>query len=96
MDTTAVWELGEQGRDQRADSVKARADVVDASVTAVHSLFLHPTPVGVAMAPHLHVDIVGWPDLLEVQRMWVEVQRMGATEVAAAASLHLAVEARWP
>jgi hypothetical protein len=82
MDTADVWRLGQQVRGQRPENIKARADVFAAKVTVVHSLYLSPTSVGVAVAPHLHVDIMGWPDLPEVQRMW-------ATEVAAAASLHL-------
>ena len=81
LNDVAVWQLGEQVRGQRPESIKSRADVVAAKVTAVHSLFLKPTTTGVTVAPHLHVDIMGWPDLPEVQRMW-------ATEVAAAASLH--------
>lgn len=80
MNEAAVWLLGQHVRGQRAESIKARADVVAANVTAVHSLYLDPTSTGVTVAPHLHVDIMGWPDLPEVQRMW-------ATEGAAAVSL---------
>jgi len=73
------WAVGEKVRGSRAENLKGRADVTAGAVVSVKPLRTVPTPVGEA-APLLHVDIEGWPDEPEAQRML-------ATQIAEAARL---------
>ena len=81
-----IWQLGEDVRGVRKQSLKARADIRASSVVVKGTLRLLPTSEGITVSPQLHVDIVGWPDSPELQRMI-------ATELAARAALHLRSDA---
>lgn len=82
-----IWQLGEDVRGLRKQSLKARADIRASSVVAKGTLRLLPTSEGITVSPQLHVDIVGWPDSPELQRMI-------ATELAVRAALHLRSDAQ--